>query len=123
MKRFSAGGLFSVSVAFIAAGCSETPVEVATVGSSIEIINTHCPIMGSPVDKAESDPAMLKDWNGKKVAFCCPPCLEEWDELSDAEKAEKIAHPPAAHGAESHGPSQSETAPASDAPSTAADKS
>ena len=122
MKRFIPGGLLIVCTAIISAGCSETPVEVAAVGSSLEIINTHCPIMGNPVDKAETDPAMMKDWNGKKVAFCCPPCLEEWDELSDAEKAEKIANPPAGHGDEGQSHSESPTTPASEATSTPAEK-
>jgi hypothetical protein len=123
MKQFPASGLLIFPLALIAAGCSEAPVEVAAVSNSMEIVNTHCPIMGSAVDRTESDPAMLKDWNGKKVAFCCPPCLEEWDELTDAEKAEKIAHPPAGHGDESHGHSESETTPAPEADSAPAEKS
>ena len=48
--------------------------------------------MGNPVDK--EDPSMVRELNGKKVGFCCPPCLEEWDELTDAEKSEKLANPP-----------------------------
>ncbi len=78
-------------------GCSETPVDVATSIASAEIVNTTCPIMGSPVVAKDLEPALIKDWNGKKVGFCCPPCLEEWDELTDAQKAEKLAKPPAAH--------------------------
>ena len=122
MKRCIPIGLLIICTSIISAGCSETPVEVATFSSSMEIINTHCPIMGNPVDKAETDPTMMKDWNGKKVAFCCPPCLEEWNELSDAEKAEKIARPPAGHGEEGHSHSANPTTPASEATSTPAEK-
>lgn len=122
MKYLFSCGLLSISLTMVGAGCSDAPVEVAAVTSSMEIINTHCPIMGSPVDKSETDPALLKDWNGKKVAFCCPPCLEEWDELTDAEKAQKVSAPPAGHGEESHGHTEGETAPPADAATTPADK-
>jgi hypothetical protein len=50
--------------------------------------------MGNEIEPKEVDASLVKDFNGKKVAFCCPPCLEEWDELTDAEKTAKLSNPP-----------------------------
>ncbi len=83
------------------AGCSDAAVDVVTP-EPIQLVNSHCPIMGSPVDASDIDAAMVKDWNGKKVGFCCPPCLEEWDELSDTEKADRILKPTQGHDDSSH---------------------
>ena len=84
-----------VSGSLCIAGCSETGVEVSTsTASASEFVNTVCPIMGNQIDPKEVDASLVKDFNGKKVAFCCPPCLEEWDELTDAEKGEKLSNPP-----------------------------
>lgn len=82
--------------ALIAVGCSEAAVDVAP--ATTDFVNTKCPIMGNAIDT--EDPAMVREWDGKKVGFCCPPCLEEWDELTDAEKAEKLANPPGGHSAD-----------------------
>ena len=62
-----------------------------SAGCSDGFVNSVCPMMGGKVDK--EDPSLVREWNGKKVGFCCPPCLEDWDELTDAEKAEKLANP------------------------------
>ncbi|MFN8706707.1 MAG: hypothetical protein ACK526_02825 [Planctomyces sp.] len=48
-------------------------------------MNTICPVMGG-----EATADITVDWKGKKVAFCCPPCIEEWNELSDSEKETKL---------------------------------
>jgi hypothetical protein len=50
--------------------------------------------MGNPVNAADLAPELIKEWNGKKVGFCCPPCLEDWAEMTDAQRAEKLANPP-----------------------------
>lgn len=98
MIRSSLGRfLMCLSPLLILSGCSESGVEVATSVAASEIVNVKCPIMGHEVETENLDPALVKEWNGKKVGFCCPPCLEEWDELTDAEKAEKIANPSAGH--------------------------
>lgn len=98
MKSILQAVLFSGSLCLV--GCSETGVEVTTsAAGASEFVNTVCPIMGNQIEPKEVDAALVKDFNGKKVAFCCPPCLEEWDELTDAEKSEKLSNPPkgAAH--------------------------
>jgi hypothetical protein len=112
VKNFHYSLLCFGLAALVSAGCSDAPVEVTSSLAAAEIVNTKCPIMGHDIDAADIDPSLLKDWNGKKVAFCCPPCLEEWDELTEAEKAEKIAHPPGDH--DDHG-THAEDAPAGEA--------
>lgn len=66
----------AAAVTFVGCADSGTP----TAGAS-EIVNTHCPIMGGKVN-----PETTVDWNGKKVAFCCPPCLDDWATMSDDER-------------------------------------
>lgn len=84
-----------ISGSLYLAGCSETGVEVATsAAGASEFVNTVCPIMGNEINPEDVEASLVKDFNGKKVAFCCPPCLEEWDELTDAEKSEKLKNPP-----------------------------
>lgn len=84
------------------AGCGEgeTPsaamatATTAAATSAIQIVNTKCPIMGNDVNAKELTAENVREWNGKKVGFCCPPCIEEWEAMSDTEKAEKLASPP-----------------------------
>jgi hypothetical protein len=47
-------------------------------------VNTMCPISGKSVS------AVTTVWQGKKIAFCCTKCIEQWDNLGDDEKAEKL---------------------------------
>jgi hypothetical protein len=109
MIRFALLVLSGVSL--FSCGCADSAVDVANTAAASEIVNTHCPIMGAEVDPADLDPSMVKEWNGKKVGFCCPPCLEEWDELTDVEKAEKLSHPGEdhSHGTDAAAESSTET--------------
>ena len=49
-------------------------------------VNTKCPIMGG-----NAKDTVTTTWNGKTVGFCCPPCIKKWNDLSEAEKAKKLA--------------------------------
>lgn len=40
---------------------------------------THCPVMGNPIDKK-----VFTEYRGKKVYFCCPACIEQF--LAEPEK-------------------------------------
>jgi hypothetical protein len=53
-------------------------------------VNTHCPIMGSPITPEEVTPNLVREYKGQKVAFCCGGCPGEWDKLSDKEKEAKL---------------------------------
>ena len=85
----------------ISIGCSES-ANVAENETSNQVestavltaVNEHCPIMGSAV----KDDGGRTDWNGKTIGFCCPGCIDEWNELSDDEKTAKLA----AAGTDSH---------------------
>ena len=83
--------VFICLTTFISAGCSDSVMDATPASAAMTFVNTVCPIMGGKVDK--EDPTLVREWNGKKVGFCCPPCLEEWDELTDAEKSDKLANP------------------------------
>ena len=53
--------------------------------------NTNCPIMGTPIQTASVPVSLVRSFNGQKVAFCCPGCPAQWDRLSPADKAAKLA--------------------------------
>jgi len=59
-------------------GCTDETTSSAGAG---EAANTYCPIMGSKIDGETST-----EWNGKKIGFCCPPCVDEWAEMTDEER-------------------------------------
>jgi hypothetical protein len=85
-------------------GCSESAgpetavaPAAAAATAALQVVNTKCPIMGGDISVPDLTAELVKDWNGQKVGFCCPPCLEEWDELSDEQKAERLKNPPKGH--------------------------
>ncbi len=94
MKTGYHWGLLFLASAACVTGCEQAPEAVVST-AAIELANTKCPIMGNPVKAEDTPPELIRDWNGKKVGFCCPPCLEDWAEMTDAERAEKLANPPA----------------------------
>ena len=53
--------------------------------------NDRCPIMGSPImpDKIAND--LIRDYKGRKIAFCCAGCPAQWDKLTDAGRDAKLA--------------------------------
>lgn len=74
----------------LVAGCSpQQAPEKSQTSKVAEISNKRCPIMGNDVDPS----AKTVMWNGKKIGFCCDDCLPKWNELSDEEKAAKLADP------------------------------
>jgi hypothetical protein len=81
-------------------GCSESGDSVVsnnpeTTGAAPSpYVNSVCPIMGNEIEVDKVAAESTRDWNGKKVAFCCPPCLEEWDDMTEEEKTKAIANPP-----------------------------
>ncbi|MFN5314364.1 MAG: hypothetical protein ACK5FF_07915, partial [Planctomyces sp.] len=69
----------------------------AAVAAALQDVNAKGPIMGGDINAPDLTAELVKEWNGQKVGFCCPPCLEEWDELSDEQKAERLKNPPKGH--------------------------
>ena len=50
-------------------------------------INKVCPIMGGKVTPEGGSTT----WNDELIGFCCASCIPDWNELSDEEKASKLA--------------------------------
>jgi len=63
------------------AGCKDKsdadPNAAATIGggttTTSAVTQTTCPIMGKPINKTVST-----DYQGKKVYFCCPGCIDKF---------------------------------------------
>jgi hypothetical protein len=54
--------------------------------------NERCPIMQNNPINPENVPAdLVREFQGKKVAFCCAGCPGKWDAMTDAEKAAALA--------------------------------
>ena len=80
-----------------AMGCdkSEEPASpigtVPAVVAAVTYANATCPIMGSKIDPANVTDSLVRDFKGRKVAFCCGSCPGQWDKLSDEDKVAKLA--------------------------------
>ena len=84
------------------AGCTESEPESSATDVNLTPVNQLCPIMGNPV----TEDGGTAEYNGKLVGFCCAGCDGPWSELSDADKAEKLASADTvteAHGEHGHG--------------------
>lgn len=55
------------------------------------ITNTRCPIMKAEIDSATITHSLVRQYKGRKVAFCCPSCPRAWDKLDDVQKDAKLA--------------------------------
>ena len=53
-------------------------------------VNSHCPIMGSPIDVSKVAENLMRDYKGRKIAFCCAECPIVWDSLTNAQKKFKL---------------------------------
>lgn len=53
--------------------------------------NTKCPMMGGVIQPEKVMPALTREFNGQKVAFCCGGCPDMWDKLSEPQKQAKLA--------------------------------
>lgn len=64
----------------------------AALGKHVpQFANATCPIMGTPIDPANVKEDLTREYNGRKVAFCCAGCPDRWDQLADAQKSAKLA--------------------------------
>lgn len=59
----------------------------ATSGVEVNLVNTHCPIMGHEV----TDDGGRTEYKGGTVGFCCPGCIDSFNELDDAAKDKALA--------------------------------
>ena len=56
-----------------------------------QFANNLCPIMGSPINPDKVTKNLVRDYQGKKVAFCCAGCPATWDKFTAAQKQAKLA--------------------------------
>jgi len=50
----------------------------------------RCPIMGSSIDIRKIDKSLIRDYKGRKIAFCCAGCPSAWDKLTDEQKQKNV---------------------------------
>lgn len=72
-------------------GCPDKPGEahdLAMTGKTVRVVNTHCPIAGSHTvgKNMLQDAALVREFKGQNVGFCCQHCLPVWDKMSDEKK-------------------------------------
>ena len=84
----------------LGAGCEDTPDDEADMhehqappagAQMVQVTNDTCPIMGSQIDPNKVPASLTRQWQGQTIGFCCPGCPEQWDELTDEQKAQKLA--------------------------------
>jgi len=69
-------------------GCSsDDGGETAAPAVEVNLVNTHCPIMGHEV----TDDGGRTDYNGGTVGFCCPGCVDSFNELDADAKEDALA--------------------------------
>jgi hypothetical protein len=89
--RRLAAGLLLLGTAGLAA-CSTCPHSgTAQCGAPkpgvITSVNQTCVMM--PEDPV--DPAIVREYKGQRVGFCCTGCIPRWDRLTEAQKDAKLA--------------------------------
>jgi hypothetical protein len=55
-----------------------------------KVVNGVCPITGNKIDPYTVPDDLTREFQGKKVGFCCPACPPAWDKLTDQEKQAKL---------------------------------
>ena len=69
-------------------GCnSDEGGESAAPTVEVNLVNTHCPIMGNEV----TDDGGRTDYKEGTVGFCCPGCIDTFNALDDAAKDKALA--------------------------------
>jgi hypothetical protein len=48
--------------------------------------NLLCPILGSAIQPNKVNEHLMRDYGGRKIAFCSPKCPAEWDKLTETQK-------------------------------------
>ena len=70
------------------AKCQEM-CRAATAGQA-KFANDRCPVSGLAIDPAKVTDALVREYKGQRVAFCCGSCPPAWDKLTDAQKDVKL---------------------------------
>ncbi len=73
------------------AGCASSSKSASPDDVPVATINSVCPIQGDEFDRTNVDPSHAREWNGKKIGFCCSSCYKSFDRMTDAQKNEVLA--------------------------------
>ena len=100
MKSTKRNRVFQATAAVLAcltlvvalAGCSKEAKQTGSAGPVpvAQLANAKCPMMGSELT-GNVPASLVREFQGKKVGFCCAGCPGAWDKLSDEEKIAKLA--------------------------------
>jgi hypothetical protein len=74
-------------------GCkkeAEESVKIAAPSPPV-VVNATCPMMGTVIDPANVPDSLIREFEGKKVGFCCAGCPAAWDKLEGEAKRQKLA--------------------------------
>jgi hypothetical protein len=82
ISRFAAPAMLAATLFLGACASSHTTKSAASMGA----VNSKCPMTGEAVD-AESP---MREYNGKKVAFCCKGCAGKYEALTAEQRAAKL---------------------------------
>jgi hypothetical protein len=69
---------------------SQPASQPAAALSKSPFANVRCPIMGSKIDPTKVPPALVREYKGQKIAFCCAMCPPRWDKLTPEQKDAKL---------------------------------
>jgi len=56
-----------------------------------KVINRQCPIVSGKLNPYTVPDKLTREFDGKKIGFCCQSCAEAWDKLSEQAKEKKLA--------------------------------
>ena len=72
-------------------GSHTAPAQTQPTTAPVKVANAKCPMMGGVVEATKANASLTREYKGQTVLFCCGGCPAEWDKLTDAEKAAKLA--------------------------------
>lgn len=78
-----------------AAATAERSAPADPGAAKVRVVNAYCPVAGThPVDESGNKMTtadLTRRWRGQTVGFCCDGRPPFWDEMTDAEREEKLA--------------------------------
>ena len=87
LRTLTAAGMICLAGTFVGCKSGDKDSDMSTTQPSMGMINDSCPMMA---DHPAKDTVTVS-YEGSTIGFCCEGCVAGWNDLSDAEKAEKVA--------------------------------
>jgi len=87
VRTLTAVGMICLAGTFVGCQNGEKNGDSATSQPAMGMMNDSCPMMPSHAAKE----SVTVSYKGQTIGFCCEMCVGSWNDLSDAEKAEKVA--------------------------------